>query len=54
MAKYRVKEASFIGNHMKQEGDIVDSSEFAGEPGTNLELVKEKKGEKPEPSDKSE
>lgn len=34
MAQYRVKEKSFIGNALRDEGDIVD---YDGVPGANLE-----------------
>ncbi|MEN9709576.1 hypothetical protein [Caudoviricetes sp.] len=34
MAKYRVKERSFINNSIVEEGEIV---EYSGRPGSNLE-----------------
>jgi len=37
MAKYRVLEKSFINNAIVEAGVIV---EYAGKPGSNLELVK--------------
>lgn len=50
---YRVKEESFIGDAIRQEGDYV---QFRGEPGSNLEAVTEdevrKSGQRIEPSDK--
>lgn len=36
MAQYRVLKKSFIGNHLREEGDIV---EYDGKPGSNLEPV---------------
>lgn len=40
MAKFKVLETSFIDNHLRQAGDIVDESEIGGEPGPNLEKIK--------------
>jgi hypothetical protein len=41
--KYRVLAKSFIGNGIREEGDIV---EFDGKPGANLELIQEEKPSK--------
>jgi len=46
MATYRVLEKSFIGNAIREEGDIV---EYDGEPSPNLELVKPAKPGKAKP-----
>jgi hypothetical protein len=41
MARYRVKELSFIENKLVEEGKII---EFSGTPGDNLELVNDNAG----------
>lgn len=41
--KYRVLAKSFIGNGIREEGDIV---EFDGKPGSNLELIQDEKPSK--------
>lgn len=38
MAKYRVKEKSYIGTRICEAGDVVD---YDGKPGSNLEPVEE-------------
>lgn len=40
MARYRVKETSFIDNKLVEAGAEI---EFTGEPGSNLELVEGKR-----------
>lgn len=53
MATYRVLEKSFIGNAIREEGDIV---EYDGEASSNLELVakaKPAKAAKPAKGDDS-
>jgi len=42
MAKYHVLVKSFINNTIAEAGDVV---EYNGKPGSNLELVAEKKPE---------
>jgi hypothetical protein len=41
--KYRVLAKSFIGNALREEGDVV---EYDGKPGSNLELIQEEKPSK--------
>jgi len=45
MAQYKVLQKSFINNNIVEEGEIV---EYDGNPGTNLELIKQKRGVKPD------
>ena len=42
MPKYRVLAKSFINNAIAEVGDVV---EYNGKPGSNLELIPEKKAE---------
>lgn len=42
MAQYRVLVKSFINEAIREEGDIV---EYAGKPGSNLELVEEEEAQ---------
>ena len=45
MAQYKVLQKSFINNNIVEEGEIV---EYDGKAGTNLELIKQKRGVKPD------
>lgn len=47
LKKYRVLHKSFIGNTIREEGEIV---EYDGEPGPNLEPVRELKAAKGDPA----
>lgn len=40
MAKYRVLSKSFIDNHIREEGEIID---YDGDAADNLELIPEDK-----------
>jgi len=45
MAQYKVLQKSFINNNIVEEGEIV---EYDGKAGSNLELIKQKRGVKPD------
>lgn len=45
MPQYKVLQKSYINNRIVEEGEIV---EYDGKPGTNLELIKQKRGVKPD------